>query len=361
MTTSTLTNTYLDFSDVTDTVARLTVDKSSVKLSGAGNTNLVLSGIASPVAANDATNKSYIDGLSLGSQLKSAVRVASTANIDLDKVIPKVIDSVTLTGGDRILLKNQTNPLQNGVYIFSDKPVRSADMAVNSNAGGIFMFVCEGTTQASTGWLACPAIVGKDNISFIKFTSGIPYTANSNISISPTNVISVTDNITLPAGTITALSGSKLGKITFQDAKMTADGNVPINFGTLVAASGSQIGSLTLADGAITDAGGTINFSNNKLVTTGRISANSYLTLSDERLKENVVEIKDALAKVSALRGVYFNWKSNGCADVGVIAQEVESVMPDCVHQESDGYKRVDYGRLTCLLIQAINEIADKL
>jgi hypothetical protein len=234
-------------------------------------------------------------------------------------------------------------------------------MAVNSNAGGIFMFVCEGTTQASTGWLACPAIVGKDNISFIKFTSGIPYTANSNISISPTNVISVTDNITLPAGTITALSGSKLGKITFQDAKMTADGNVPINFGTLVAASGSQIGSLTLADGAITDAGGTINFSNNKLVTTGRISANSYLTLSDERLKENVVEIKDALAKVSALRGVYFNWKSNGCADVGVIAQEVESVMPDCVHQESDGYKRVDYGRLTCLLIQAINEIADKL
>ena len=88
-------------------------------------------------------------------------------------------------------------------------------------------------------------------------------------------------------------------------------------------------------------------------------------TISDERLKENIVGIDGALDKVSQLNGYTFTYKADGKISAGVIAQEVEKVLPEAVSEKElplkadDGeqYKVVNYDALHGLLIEAIKEL----
>ncbi len=85
---------------------------------------------------------------------------------------------------------------------------------------------------------------------------------------------------------------------------------------------------------------------------------------SDERLKENVVQIEDALDKIMQLRGVHFEWdKTNSHTEflgdgrqTGLIAQEVEVLFPELVYEDMQGYKMIDYQKLTALNLEAIKE-----
>jgi hypothetical protein len=97
------------------------------------------------------------------------------------------------------------------------------------------------------------------------------------------------------------------------------------------------------------------------ITTTGDITAANFNTTSDESLKDNVETIGNALDKVLQLRGVNFNWIENGEAATGVIAQEVEKVIPEVVAQRDDGTKTVSYGNLVGILIEAIKEQQKKI
>lgn len=89
--------------------------------------------------------------------------------------------------------------------------------------------------------------------------------------------------------------------------------------------------------------------------TTGRINALGFYYFSDRRLKDNIVTLSDSLEKVLALRGVSFNFKNSpGVKKAGLIAQEVEAVVPEVVATGSDGMKSVEYGNLVALLIEAV-------
>ena len=90
------------------------------------------------------------------------------------------------------------------------------------------------------------------------------------------------------------------------------------------------------------------------------IKANSFVYVSDKRLKDNIVAISDPLEKVRNLNGYTFTWKKDGKADIGVIAQEVETVFPQLVHTDPDGMKSVEYGNLIAPVIEAIKELANK-
>lgn len=110
---------------------------------------------------------------------------------------------------------------------------------------------------------------------------------------------------------------------------------------------------------------------------TGEIRATAEVTAyysSDERLKENILPIDNALGKLRQLKGVMFDWKDDVVAgkggedgyfvrkhDTGVIAQEVEAVLPEVVAERADGFKAVRYEKLAGLIIQAINELADQV
>ena len=103
---------------------------------------------------------------------------------------------------------------------------------------------------------------------------------------------------------------------------------------------------------------------------TGEIRATGDITAyysSDERLKDNIVQLGGALDKVNQLRGVSFDWKeapevhSHEGNDIGVIAQEVEAVYPELVHERENGYKAVDYVKLSAVLIEAVKELSAKV
>ena len=81
--------------------------------------------------------------------------------------------------------------------------------------------------------------------------------------------------------------------------------------------------------------------------------------VSDIRFKENITPLENAVAKVSSIRGIYFNnlGESPEEREVGVIAQEVETVLPEVVSEDAEGYKSVDYSKLTPLLVEAIKEL----
>ena len=94
----------------------------------------------------------------------------------------------------------------------------------------------------------------------------------------------------------------------------------------------------------------------------GDIIAQSTTTASDRRLKENIEVIPNALDKVQALNGVSFDWKKTGEKSAGVIAQEVQEVLPEAVKEVTpvgggDSHLTVNYHALTSILIESIKEL----
>lgn len=93
----------------------------------------------------------------------------------------------------------------------------------------------------------------------------------------------------------------------------------------------------------------------NNLSLTGIATATDFDALSDENYKKNVSTVNDALNKVEQLRGVSFDWKENGRSSYGVIAQELEKVLPELVTQGD--VKSVNYNGIIGVLIEAIKEL----
>ena len=96
--------------------------------------------------------------------------------------------------------------------------------------------------------------------------------------------------------------------------------------------------------------------------TTGEIRATGDITAyysSDEKLKDNITPLSDAINKINQIGGYEFDWNSNSSHsghDVGVIAQEIEKVLPEVVTTRDNGYKAVRYEKIVALLINAIKE-----
>ena len=95
-------------------------------------------------------------------------------------------------------------------------------------------------------------------------------------------------------------------------------------------------------------------------VTGALVASGDVTAFSDETLKTDINTINDALSTVGKLRGVSYKWKENNKPSIGVIAQEVEQIIPELVHtSEHDGkeVKSVDYGKMVGVLIEAIKEL----
>ena len=91
-------------------------------------------------------------------------------------------------------------------------------------------------------------------------------------------------------------------------------------------------------------------------------------TVSDERLKDNIQVVSGALDKVSQLKGVTFDWKKDGKKSAGLIAQDLEAVLPSAIKEKAlpfksnddEKYKTVEYSQVTALLVEAIKELKEE-
>jgi hypothetical protein len=148
--------------------------------------------LADPTAATDAANKQYVDGLVAGLSWKDTVKLASTANAALTGNIS--IDGVTTAAGDRILLKNQTAPAENGIWIASATAwARATDADIEADLLNAAVFVSAGTTNADTAWVMstnAPITVGTTGLTWVQFAGAGTYTAGNGLTLTG-NVLDV--------------------------------------------------------------------------------------------------------------------------------------------------------------------------
>ncbi len=104
-----------------------------------------------------------------------------------------------------------------------------------------------------------------------------------------------------------------------------------------------------------------------RLQVAGNVRADAFLTPSDVRYKENIHVLQDVLSKISQVNAVTYDYKKGmeginaSKKQIGLIAQDLEKVFPELVSTDKDGYKSVDYAKLSAVLLQAVNELAAEM
>ena len=138
-------------------------------------------------------------------------------------------------------------------------------------------------------------------------------------------------------------------------------------------ANGSNNRIVTATGADAMNAEANASFDGSTLAVTGAITATGDITAfasSDKTLKENISSIENAVDKVSKINGVYYNWTFEAQEkhkhfgkekEVGVIAQDVEEVLPEIVQTRDDGTKAVKYERLCALLIESVKELKKEI
>ena len=179
--------------------------------------------LAAPTSNSDAATKAYVDSVAQGLNTKTAVRVATTANITLSGT--QTIDGVALSAGDRVLVKDQTNNTQNGVYdVSAGAWTRSLDSDTGVELVNAFYFVQEGLTLQATGFVQStpgPLTIGTSAIVFNQFSGAADYTAGAGLTktgltfdvgtASSSRIVVNADNIDLAT---TGVSAGAYTKIT---------------------------------------------------------------------------------------------------------------------------------------------------
>ena len=169
-----------------------------------------ITGVTDPTAAQDAATKAYVDAVAQGLTVHASVVVATTANITLSG--EQTIDGI-LSSADRILVKSQTAPEENGIYVSQAGAwSRAADMDAATEFAGGFVFIESGTTLGSTGFVCTNEpeglVVGTTEITFAQFSSAGYVTAG--IGLTKTG-----NDIAISDAELLALAG-----LTFADQKM---------------------------------------------------------------------------------------------------------------------------------------------
>jgi hypothetical protein len=95
--------------------------------------------------------------------------------------------------------------------------------------------------------------------------------------------------------------------------------------------------------------------------STNVLTAGTFSASSDRNLKQDISNVVDALSKVKQLNGVEFTWIENGVRSAGVIAQDVQQVLPQAVNETEKGHLTVQYDALHAILIEAIKELTARV
>ena len=224
-----------------------------------------------------------------------------------------------------------------------DNPEIIGGITLSATASGHF----SGSFEGDGGQLTNVAPIGGTNISVVGTT------------------VNLDDDVTL-TGTITAATGTFVYQI-FESAStiITSGSNV---FGDTESDIQQFTGSI-LQTGSITTTAIGVGTAPSGVV--GAILATNDVVAfasSDERLKENLEIIGNAVEKVEAIGGYTYNWIPmegvhvyGDMKDIGVIAQEVEKVLPELVSDRENGYKAVKYDKLTAVLIEAVKELSGRV
>lgn len=192
------------------------INKKFVAKNGVDNNSQRLTNVAYPLDPSDATNKTYVDNMAAGLDTKQSVKVATTSNITLSG--SQTIDDVNVVGSDRVLVKNQTNASENGIYVVNQVGswTRSSDTQSWEKLPGAFTFVEIGTANADTGWVCFSdpgGTLGVTPITWTQFAGTGTVTAGAGISVSGKQVSLSTISDT-GVGSLKKITRDGYGRVT---------------------------------------------------------------------------------------------------------------------------------------------------
>ncbi len=197
----------------------------------------------------------------------------------------------------------------------------------------------------------------------------IPYS-----SISGTPTIPTVNNATLTMSTSNGLSGSDTFTAN-QSSNTTFTVSLDSDLRGHVSLVGTTSSYMNTSDSSniywVTNSANRMRLSGTTLYVLGDVIASSSTASSDEKLKDNIQVVENALDKVCELNGVTFKWKDSGRDGAGVIAQNVEKVLPSAVHEvkgmeegedlsPTESHLGVEYNQLSALFIEAIKELKEE-
>ena len=140
--------------------------------------------------------------------------------------------------------------------------------------------------------------------------------------------------------------------LTYRHTGTLWEANKPFKITDATVATSTSTGALIVAGGV----GVTGN-----IHASGDVISPNFYSQSDLALKQNIVTIKNPLDKLMGISGVNFKWKSDKSKAVGIIAQDVEKVLPEAVSTDGNGYKVVAYDSLIPLLIESVKSLKAEL
>ena len=310
---------------VTGTTGNLTLTAGSsddyveIRPTGTGQVHVggfKIESLGAPTASTDAATKQYVDDLAQGLAIQAPAIVGSTATlatmsggtITYDNGTAGVgatltisgstltaIDGVTLTVGDRIVIKDEASSPTNGIYTYTSTTVltRATDFDTPTEmAGGDFVFIQQGTLLNDTGFVMTDPVVtvGTSDVTFVQFSGAGSFTAGAGLTLTGTEFSVNTDNLTtdISGGNVVVKTSAQfttpdIGAAT--GTSLTATGNVAggnLTTGGVVSAVGNITGgNVAGTTGTFTDIGGS-------LTTAAQPNVTSLGTLVDLTVTGNV-------------------------------------------------------------------------
>lgn len=228
-----------------------------------------ITGLADPTSDQDAATKYYVDSVAQGLDVKASVVAATTGNITLSGL--QNIDGISVSSGDRVLVKNQDSAAENGIYIANGSAwSRSTDANTWEELISAYTFVEQGTVYADTGWVCtvnAGGTLGSTPVTWSQFSGAGTYLAGTGLTLAG-NTFSIT-NTAVTAGSYGSSSKTLTATVN-QQGQLTslADSNIAITLsqvtdaGTIasqnannVAITGGSITNLATFDGITIDGG----------------------------------------------------------------------------------------------------------
>jgi len=372
-----LSGTNLNYSGISTFGVTTTTDLTSQQLNVSGVSTLGITSVSQLNVSGVSTHTGNLNVNGSVTELSNIVNIRTAPSGNLTASFDSGGQSTLYYNGTQ---RFQTSPV--GAVVNGNFTVQSNG---NISAGSLTLGGVSGATgglNVTSGITTLGVTTVTDltsqqfNVSGISTFTSLRST-NINVSgITTLNVTTVTDltaqqlnvsgistlgNIKIVSGIVTAISGV----VTYygDGSYLTGlSGNPPLqtvlNVGN-TSTLGIDVGISTFNNKVIVGGGTTALVVSGDVRISGVVTAIDFDALSDINYKENISTVNNALLKIEQLRGVSFDWKESGLSSYGVIAQELQEVLPELVHGNNP--KTVNYNGIIGVLIEAIKELKEEM
>ena len=269
--------------------------------------------------------------------------------------------SVTLTNGTGLPISSGVSGLGTGIATFLATPSSANFAAALTDESGSSAVAFTNSPVLLTPNIGTPSYAVLTNATGLPIVAGT--TGTLSVARGGTGVTASTGSGNVVLSTSPVLTTPALGTpsaIVLTNATGTAS-NLTANIANFISVSDDTSTNATRypifangTSGAIVE-----QVSSTKLFfnpSTGLLTSTDYNSSSDKRLKKNIKTVSNAIETINALRGVTFEWKEGGIKSAGLIAQEVEKVLPDSVSVDDNGFMGIRYNNLIGILVEAVKD-----